>query len=80
MFSTKKNLVSQLPKKTYVDEIKEAGKKHQVGPLTYKNTDSQHHVVIQKDLHGSFPNGMIKSNVPQHSMIDASKAHAATRP
>ena len=48
MFSTKKNLVSQLPKKSYVDEIQIAGKKHQIGPSTYKNLDSTHRVADQR--------------------------------
>jgi hypothetical protein len=35
MFSTKKHLVSQKPKISYVDEIQKAEKKYQQGPGTY---------------------------------------------
>lgn len=80
MFTTKRNLVSQLPKKSYIDDIFTTGKKHQVGPSTYKNLHSDHKTVDQRQMHGVFPNGLNKSTVPQHVMIDSSKAHATTRP
>lgn len=80
MFNTKRHVISQLEKQTYVDKILKDGKKHQVGPLTYKNIDPTFERVDQRNNTGKFHGGILKSNIDQTVFINACRAAASERP
>lgn len=56
------------------------GKKHQVGPLTYKNVDPTMERVDQRNNAGKFHGGILKSGQDQTCFINACRAAASERP
>lgn len=77
MFSTKKHLISPMPKLTLIDIIQKQEKKKGLGPGTYQNVEKGK--ILIEDKTGKY-NGLAKSNIEQLLFIQDSRIRSLERP